>query len=662
MTSRRSGFEEADLPRSDSESRAVNRLGPLSLLVVSAWCGLVAGLFETAIIVVRKRYVDLNHFYGMSRDFVWLVPLIDLLLFVVLGFVLSLLVRCGSRGQEIAPRVLGTLALLPLFWSAFPRIYGGAGLLLAMGAAAWLVPALERRSAGFARMVRLTFPIALCVLVILGATCWASDRQKEWHEASRPLPPPNSPNVLLVVLDTVAAGHLSLLGYNRPTSPTIDELASRGICFKRARATASWTLPSHSSMFTGRWPHELSAGWFTPLDAAAPTVAEYLGERGYVTAGFAANVAYCASDSGLARGFTTYHDFIFPRLTSLHLTAIVGRVVDGIQGAESLCAYALGVPFLRPAADLVWQLVGNGRKEAAVVNREFLGWLSARQRQDRPFFAFLNYYDAHYPYELPATGIHRFGAVPRNEREKAVLRDWNEIQKGDPSKGQIAFARDCYDDCLAHLDEELGILIDELERRSILERTWVIITADHGESFGEHPRVFVHGTTLYLTESHVPLVVIPPGGIASPIVVSEPISLRDLAATIVGVSGLKADSHIPGDSLTRFWQPSSDATAADGTGPSSAFSELSPENPLYANIDRQGTDIRIWPVASLIEGDWSYTRREGDQLELLFNLREDPGELRNLANDPSLRPTLARLRTNLGRLTNGPLTPDRFNP
>jgi arylsulfatase A-like enzyme len=657
MTSRHSGFDDAGLSRSGSENRAGKDSGPFTILVLSAWCGLVAGLCETGIVILRKRYVDLNHFYGMSGQFVWLVPLVDLLIFVVIGLILSLVARCGTRGERMASRALATLALLPLFWSAFPRVFGGASLLLAMGLAAWIIPALERRAAGFRRMVRLSFPCAACLFMALAASCWATDRLKVWREASRPLPPPASPNVLLIVLDTVAAGHLSLLGYDRPTSPTIDELASRGLCFKRARATAPWTLPSHASMFTGRWPHDLSAGWFTPLDAAFPTLAEYLGERGYATAGFAANLDYCASDSGLARGFATYRDFIFPEFTALHLSAVVGRVVDGIQGVESVSNYALGRPFLRPPADLVWKLFGKSRKEAAVVNREFLDWLSARQQSVRPFFAFLNYYDAHYPYDLPATGIHRFGAVPSNDRETAVLRDWNDIQKRGPTQWQIAFARDSYDDCVANLDERLGVLLDELDRRSVLERTWVIITADHGESFGEHPGVFVHGTTLYQTESHVPLVVIPPGGATSPKVVTEPVSLRDLAATIVDVAGAKGGSPFPGVSLARFWDASPAPVPPD---PSPALSELAPERP--PGSGHPGTNFGLWPMASLIDGDWSYMRREGDLLELLFNLREDPGELRNLAGDPAMRATLERMREAIGSLTAGPLTPDRFKP
>ena len=104
------------------------------------------------------------------------------------------------------------------------------------------------------------------------------------------------------MLDTVAADHLSLHGYDRPTSPTLESLARRGVRFDRVQATSSWTLPSHAGFFTGRWPHELSVGWLTPLDATYPTLAEYLGSRGYATAGFVANMFYCGADTGLGRG------------------------------------------------------------------------------------------------------------------------------------------------------------------------------------------------------------------------------------------------------------------------------------------------------------------------------------------------------------------------
>ena len=122
---------------------------------------------------MRKEYVEPNQFYGMSRHFVWMIPLADLLLFTLVGLALAIVVRWGTWGRMIALRTLGTLALLPLVWSAFPRIYGAAGLLLASGVMARLVPALHRRAGGFARIVRLSFPAAIGLVVILGAWCWA---------------------------------------------------------------------------------------------------------------------------------------------------------------------------------------------------------------------------------------------------------------------------------------------------------------------------------------------------------------------------------------------------------------------------------------------------------------------------------------------------------
>jgi arylsulfatase A-like enzyme len=655
MISRTAVFEEPRTAGSSSQDRAANRLGPVTILVLSAWCGLVSGLLEVGITVVRKRMVDRNHLYWMSRHFIWLTPLANLVIFVAVGVILSLLVVCGRRrGRWLVARLMGTLTLLPPLWAAFPLIYGPAGFLVAMGAAAQLVPAVERHAVGFRRLVRVSFPVIAGLVPILAASLLGPDRQKTWREEARPLPPPGAPNVLLIVLDTVGAGHLGLYGYDRPTSPTLDELAKRGIRFDRVQATTSWTLPSHATMFTGRWPHEVSAGWLTPLDEAHPTLAGFLGSRGYATAGFAANYSYCASDSGLGRGFATYQDFIFPRLTALKTAVLVDRPVDGLQTVERFLEEWVDFDLFKPAVEQLWWLFKADRKEAAVVNREFLDWLSRRRQPERPFFAFLNFYDAHYQYEVPQMGVHRFGVRPDDDHGANPIQDWLRLIPRGPTAQQVAVVRDAYDDCVANLDEQLGRLFDELERRGAVERTWVIITADHGESFGEHDRVFLHGASLYQTELHVPLVIIPPAGSPSPRVVTETVSLRDLPATIVDVLGFKADSPFPGDSLARLWNGSSPAVPA---GP--ALSELVPLDAL--NPDPAQLLEPRWPLGALTEGDWIYIRREGDVREELFHLRDDANELHNLAGEPTLQPTLERMRKTLGRLTEGPLTPQRFN-
>ncbi len=305
-----SGFLEPGL--------AARRLRSHHVLVLSLWCGLLAGTLEVGALVLRKHLFDLNQFYWMSRHFVWLVPLTNLLIFLILGLGLAVLSHFWpGRGRWLGVRLLCLLTLLAPFWAAFPRIYGPAGFLLALGIAARVVPILEHHAAAFRRWVMISFPILAVITPLLAASIWLGDWLKARTEAAQPLPPPGSPNVMLIVLDTVAAGHLSLHGYDRPTSPTLEGLARRGVRFDRVQATSSWTLPSHASFFTGRWPHELSVGWLTPLDATYPTLAEYLGSRGYATAGFVANTFYCGADTGLGRGFTVYRDYIFPELSAL---------------------------------------------------------------------------------------------------------------------------------------------------------------------------------------------------------------------------------------------------------------------------------------------------------------------------------------------------------
>ena len=123
--------------------------------------------------------------------------------------------------------MLCLLTLLSPFWAAFPEIYGVAGFFFALGVASRLVPALERRSDELRRLVRGSFPLVASAVPVLALSLWGIDRHKASRQEARPLPPPGSPNVLLIVLDTVGADHLSVYGYKRPTSPTLEELAQR---------------------------------------------------------------------------------------------------------------------------------------------------------------------------------------------------------------------------------------------------------------------------------------------------------------------------------------------------------------------------------------------------------------------------------------------------
>jgi arylsulfatase A-like enzyme len=176
--------------------------------------------------------------------------------------------------------------------------------------------------------------------------------------------------VILVVLDTVRASSLSLHGYTKPTSPSLERLATQAFTFRTAIAPASWTLPSHASMFTGRWPHELSTGPWSPLDGTFPTLAEYLRDRGYMTAGFVANREYCSYEFGLSRGFVHYEDYRATPGQALLYTSIGQTAMQQSELVQSLRTYD-----------------NLGRKSAEQLTADFLRW-HARNAASRPIFAF----------------------------------------------------------------------------------------------------------------------------------------------------------------------------------------------------------------------------------------------------------------------------------
>ncbi len=623
---------------------------------------MIAGLLESGAILARKNTLDPNQLLGMTRHFVWVIPLSNTIIFLALGLIAAPLALLWPRQVRwILLRALCALALLPMFLVAFPRIHDLALAIVALGIAARAVPLFERNSQAQKQLIRLTFPIAVATLLAAATTPWVIDQIRLERENSRPLPSPGSPSVLLIVLDTVAARHLSLHGYARETSPTLNELAERGIRFDLAQAPSPWTLPSHASMFTGRWLHELSVGWLTPLDRSHPTLADFLGEKGYATSGFVANTTYCARDSGLARGFTHYQDFIFPALTFFKPAILVNRLVIGLRYVADILEAGLELARLRPAVEHFERLLDDDRKDAATLNREFLAWLSNRAQPQRPFFAFLNYFDAHYPYKLPQGRRHRFGAEPTETNQRILIRDWFRLcRKGLPPP-EMAFAMAAYDDCIADLDEQLGKLVDELTSRGVLNETYLIVTSDHGESFGEHDGIYCHGTSLYQTELHVPLLIIPPRGLSPKRAVKEAASLRDLAATVVDLLGLKAVSPFPGHSLARFWNGGQPSAPADNEEPDRALAELALPT-VNRSRDRTTMPRRLWPQGALTENDWSYIWHEGDGREELFHLAEDAAERRNRAGDDVAQPTLRRMRNAFARMTTGPLLPPRFSP
>jgi arylsulfatase A-like enzyme len=600
--------------------------------------GLAAGLVEVGTRVLCRTIDPTDRLYLMSKHFVWLTPLANLLLFLALGLCLAGLTVLWPRpGGWLSARLLCALAIQPMLMVVAPRVLPAAWFVFALGVASRLVPWLESRPAKSRRVFFVSSSLGLSGLVlILAGSVFAGDWLKQLRETRRAFPPPGSPNVLFIVLDTVRADRLSLHGYRRPTTPTLKWLAKQGIRFDRARATAPWTLPSHASFFTGRWPHELDVQWLTPLRTEFPPLAEYLGSRGYATAGVVANTNYCSYDTGLDRGFIYYEDYSVERLGFLRM-AVLG---EGLLHA----LFEVGVqhesgPFhaLRDVVE-AWFYAGV-RRNAATINRRFLAWLDGRPDPARPFFVFLNYLDAHAPYKLPEGAHHPFGHTPRSRDERRVVYDgWPLVDKLRLPAHYLTMARDAYDNCLAYLDAQLGVLCAELERRDLLDRTLVVITSDHGEGLGEHD-LFDHGESLYATELNVPLLLVLPSSRRTTAIVRRFVSLRDLPATIVDLVSLRDRSPFPGHSLANLWR---DRDAAEEVPVSPALSELATPSPRDCNQGR--SPARRGAMISLAEGDFVYIRNAGDGAEELFNAREDPYELTNRVGVEALQPVVQRFR------------------
>jgi arylsulfatase A-like enzyme len=597
---------------------------------------------------VLLKHVVVGRLYWLSKLFVWVVPLTNLLLFFVGGLFLALATKLWPRPAGwLSPRLVIAVALMPALIVAGPQIYQWAWLVLAVGVALRVAPWLERPSRRWRRWLIWSLPGLLGLVAVVAGCIAGEDWLNERRETSRALPAPGSPNVLLIVLDTVRADCLSLYGYKRPTTPNLDRLAKRAIRFDEARATAPWTLASHASMFTGRWPHELNVRWQTPLAGRFLTLAGYLGDRGYATAGFVANTQYCSYDTGLNRGFTRFEDYVadWKHLRPLR-TAVLFK-----EAWDAIAFLGMRLSDGRYGTVMRW-LLAIDRKHAAEINREFVTWLYYRQDRRRPFFAFLNYFDTHSPY-LPPNGARlRFGSGRKTPTELLVLTElWQSIDKLKLSQEFINLIQDSYDNCVAFLDQFLGQLLGALDDGGVLDNTVVIITADHGEELGDHA-LFEHGESLYRPEIRVPLLIIlPKKREQAPVVVRRTVSLRDLPATIVDLAGQADRSPFPGRSLARVWRdPEKGVTAGDG-GFEGALSELAEPSPVNPSKGRSPA-VR-GPLISLAQDDYVYIRNEGDGKEELFHERNDPNEVVNLSGLESMQPILNRFRQGLDRLRAG---------
>ena len=520
-------------------------LTPGTALLLAILFGLGGGYLDVLITLLCKYCWNIDGYFRNARDFPWTVPSGHAVLLLAPGLVVAALNFRPRRG--ISLRAGAWLFASLSLWGALLRapLYGACSLLLAAGLGKVIADRIASRgvSRQDLRTVATAFLGLLVVLAVLSSG-WPSFREYR-SVAGLPRAPAGARNVILIVWDTVRAYNISSYGSYRDTTPNLSRWAQKGVQYNHAVAPAPWTYPSHCCFMTGQWPYKLNAQWKFTLEGPDPTLAEYLASRGYQTAGFVANTSACTYETGLGRGFVHFEDYpLSPR-------ALLTRTVPGmwiLKQILTLGAYydtSLGAFY-----ETKWATLQS--RGAHEISNGFFDWLS-RRRNDRPFFAFLNYFDAHDPFVPPAEFEHRFGIAPKTRQDYQFLFDYQLLVKTTQQRRQLKMALDCYNDCISFLDAQLDQLLRQLEGQGLLDSTTVIITSDHGEGFGDHG-FFGHAYGVSLDEIGVPLVVLSPGAPAGK-QVDTAVSLRDLPATVVDLLGLGPDSPFPGRTLAAHWRP-----------------------------------------------------------------------------------------------------------
>ena len=301
--------------------------------------------------------------------------------------------------------------------------------------------------------------------------------------------PPSRWNVLLVTIDTTRADHIGCYGHTGARTPTIDGLAKRGVLFERALATVPITLPSHSSLMTGRVPpaHGVRDNGLFVLGDEQVTLAEHLQEAGYRT-GAAIGAFPLTAQFGIDQGFEFFDD---------HL----GAPYEDLYGQRVL-----------PKERLFFD-----ERPASRVNEAAFPWLDAgADHKGEPFFLWLHYFDPHHPHEPPA---------PYDQ----------------------LFAHELYDGEIAFADEALGAVLDKLEQLGVEDETIVVVTSDHGEGRGEHDES-THSLLAYQSTLHVPLIMSWPGGPQGRRVTPW-VSSVDVVPTVLDLLGLSPPAEVQGRTL-----------------------------------------------------------------------------------------------------------------
>ena len=397
----------------------------------------------------------------------------------------------------------------------------------------------------------------------------------------------DGPNVLVLVLDTTRADRCSFTGYDRPTTPRMDELAKDAVVYREVWAPANWTGPAHASLFTALSPerHGFHGGGRPHLGLGPDTLAGRFEAAGYATACFTNN-EFISAEFGLTRGFAE----VFP----------------------------------------LYRADNRKYPWAAATHEAAADWARAMHDAGRPFLLFINDMEPHQPYEPPEDIAKRFVRSPPGESDMKLARAFNNneslaLNLGVTKLGdeQRALLSDLYDAEVATLDREVGNLLDRMRADGLLDSTLIVIVGDHGEAIGEQG-TYDHGHSLHSQLLHVPLLMRLPGKFDGGRAVNDLVRLEDVAPTILETCGLPPFEDVEGKSLLA---PLSGRIARASQPPEGLYA-------VRARHEMPGADPSPVTVGirSVFDGTLHLLAYSDGRVEL-YSRKDDPQELRDLAKE-----------------------------
>lgn len=401
----------------------------------------------------------------------------------------------------------------------------------------------------------------------------------------------NPPNVILIMVDTLRADHLSAYGYERQTTPFLDALvADEAVLFSQAYSASSWTYPSNAGLFTGRKPSALGINWSDITSSIAPEeklLTEYLQEAGYYTAGFVSSW-YTSARFGFSQGFDTFQEEI-------------------------------GTTQFSTSADEINQLTSNWLDTV---------WVPTIQGT-QPLFLFVYYFDPHTWY-LPAQECDIFDPGYMGEFSGELYKDGFEVIRGEliPTVEDVEHLKALYDGEIKCWDQAFADLWAHLNSLGLIENSILIFTSDHGEMFGEKG-YWLHHTSIYEEEIRVPLLISYPGVVPAQ-TLNTPVQSLDILPTLLDWLNQPIPNNLDGSSLVPLINNKT-------TTHRPIFTEMDalnePDHPAYGYI-------ALYDVRAVRQEEWKYIHNVGQENDELYELQ--PNSIYETENLIEQEPTIAQ--------------------